>query len=871
LVVSGLSDRLRTALADRYTIERELGRGGMAIVYLAEDLKHRRKVALKVLRPELAASLGAERFLREITTAAQLTHPNILPVHDSGDADGTLYYTMPYVDGESLRDRLNREKQLPIEDALQITKEVADALGYAHEQGIIHRDIKPENILFQGGHALVADFGIARAVSAAGAETLTETGLAVGTPAYMSPEQGVGSGELDGRSDLYSLGCVLYEMLSGDAPYMASTPQAVIAKKLSEPTPRISVVRTAIPPAVEAALERALAKTPADRYRTALEFVEALDTEAAPRRPRRLVAGATFVAVVVVVGGTLGWWLTRPAATVLDRTLVAVVPSENRTGDASLDYLSRLAAEHVVTYAQSEQVAGFVPLDAVEAAAAEAADGDLVSSVSAQTGARLVVTGSYFLLGDTLSFRAEVLDGETGRQTHVVKPVLASRDAIGTALEQLAQRVAVHLFVELGEPQFRLMSFQWGYPTLEVMRLCREGFALNVPGSYDTALARFLEAWELDTTWVLPLAWATGPLYNMGVSHAEADSATRIVYDKREQLSESGRLAIQSSVAMYDGDWETATQYRCQAFEAEPGRSWTNSGDCSFFAVISNRPRQALWAWEESARRQEVQPLELAGSLQSLWAVHAYHLLGDYEQELNVARRFLERAEPHDLPRAEYVRLRALVGLGRLEEVRRGVETLATMAVDDVDAVSRMRGLALQLRYHGHPQVGTGALQRAAELFERGLVEDATSVVARFIRSTIHYHLEGWDAAWRELRAVDTQARAEAIDDETEIWIKGYLGLTAARLGDAESVAQVEAWLRERDRTSRYLFGLAKGYLARIAAVQGRREEAVGTLRQAFKEGLPRWQEWGNEQQWPFDFEGIADYEPYQELTRPKG
>jgi len=241
--MSDVLERLKTALADRYTIEREIGSGGMAVVYLARDEKLGREVALKVLRPELAASLGGERFLREIEIAARLTHPNILSLYDCGEADGQLYYTMPFVEGESLRDRLNREKQLSIDDVLQVTREVADALGHAHSLGIVHRDIKPENILFQGGHALVADFGIARAVTEAGAETLTETGLAIGTPAYMSPEQASGSKDIDARSDLYSLGCVLYEMLSGDAPYTASTPQALIAKKLSDPLPRVSTVR----------------------------------------------------------------------------------------------------------------------------------------------------------------------------------------------------------------------------------------------------------------------------------------------------------------------------------------------------------------------------------------------------------------------------------------------------------------------------------------------------------------------------------------------------------------------------------------------------------------------------------------------------
>jgi Tol biopolymer transport system component/tRNA A-37 threonylcarbamoyl transferase component Bud32 len=310
-------DRLTTALADRYTIERELGRGGMAVVYLARDRKLGREVALKVLRPDLAASLGSERFLREIEIAAKLTHPNILALYDCGEADGQLFYTMPFVEGESLRDRLDREKQLPIDDALQITKEVADALGHAHSLGIVHRDIKPENILFTTGHAVVADFGIARAVSEAGVATLTETGLAVGTPAYMSPEQATGTKEIDARSDLYSLGCVLYEMLSGDTPYTASTPQAVIAKKLSEPTPRVSVVRERVPMSVQVALDTVLAKTPADRFTTAAQFTEALHAvgvatlpgtqpqPAAPATRRWLLPGVVAAAVVVVIAVVL--------------------------------------------------------------------------------------------------------------------------------------------------------------------------------------------------------------------------------------------------------------------------------------------------------------------------------------------------------------------------------------------------------------------------------------------------------------------------------------------------------------------------------------------------------------------------------------
>jgi pimeloyl-ACP methyl ester carboxylesterase len=286
-------DRLRAALADRYTIQRELGRGGMATVYLAEDRKHHRPVALKVVRPELAAALGPDRFLREIELSARLTHPHILPLHDSGNADGFLYYVMPYVEGESLRDRLNREKQLAVDDALQITREVADALSYAHSRGVVHRDVKPENILLQSGHAVVADFGIARAIDQAGGERLTETGLAIGTPAYMSPEQAAGSTDLDGRSDLYSLGCVLYEMLAGQPPFTGPTVESLVHQHLAAEPSRITGIRPAVPLHVAATLERALAKTPADRFATGHQLAVALDpvlprpVAAQPAPPRR--------------------------------------------------------------------------------------------------------------------------------------------------------------------------------------------------------------------------------------------------------------------------------------------------------------------------------------------------------------------------------------------------------------------------------------------------------------------------------------------------------------------------------------------------------------------------------------------------------
>jgi Tol biopolymer transport system component len=335
--MSDLVDRLAPLVSDRYRIERELGHGGMGIVLLAHDLKHDRQVAIKALRPDIAQSVNADRFLREIRIAAQLQHANILALIDSGEVDGITYFVMPYVPGESLRERLDREKQLGMEDALQIAREVADALGYAHEHGVIHRDIKPENILLGSGHALVTDFGIARAISAVGSK-LTETGIAVGTPAYMSPEQGSGTGDLDARTDIYSLGCVLYEMLAGTPPYTGSF-HVVVSRKAVDPVPSIRAVRDTVPDRVERVVMKALAKVPADRFSTARQFADALsgdtraldmDPRASRNRRRWMLAGAAaavaFIAGMYVLIAGAPW---RSSSSALLRTLNAQLTSES--------------------------------------------------------------------------------------------------------------------------------------------------------------------------------------------------------------------------------------------------------------------------------------------------------------------------------------------------------------------------------------------------------------------------------------------------------------------------------------------------------------------------------------------------------------
>ena len=353
----GVPSGLRDALADRYTVERELGQGGMAIVYLARDLRHDRPVALKVLRPELAATLGPERFQREIHVAARLQHPHILTVHDSGEAAGQLWFTMPFVEGESLRDRLRRERQLPLDDALRIAAEAARALEYAHRQGIVHRDVKPENILLtRDGSTLVADFGIARAL--VGDDGITRTGMAIGTPAYMSPEQASGDRALDARTDLYSLASVTYEMLAGEAPWSGPSAQAIAARRLAGPPPSLRVVRPSVPAAVDDAIRRALAPIAADRFATIGQFGDALHASgerppaamAAPLRRPLPVAALALIAGLIIGGGLLFAW-GRTGARGDPRAgtpVIGVLPFDN-LGDSADAYFADGVSDDVRT------------------------------------------------------------------------------------------------------------------------------------------------------------------------------------------------------------------------------------------------------------------------------------------------------------------------------------------------------------------------------------------------------------------------------------------------------------------------------------------------------------------------------------------
>ena len=438
--------RLAATLADRYALEHELGRGGMATVYLAQDLKHDRPVALKMLHPEIAAGIGTERFLREIRLTSRLQHPHILPVFDSGAAAGHPWYTMPYVRGESLRDRLRREVQLSVETALEITRQVAFALEYAHREGVVHRDIKPENVLLSEGQALVADFGVARAVGAASEEALTGTGMALGTPAYMAPEQ-ASAGQVDGRTDVYALGCVLYEMLAGEPPFTGPTPQAIVAKRFAQPAPSVLIVRPNVPQAVDEAIRKAMAQVPADRFATAAQFAQALGASSVPHAatmhatavqgrhpPRRGLirhkATAVGALAVIGLGAAATLYLTmRPreptpgtllgAGILSQRERLLLAEFGTRQVDSSLGgvlteaFRIDLAQSPAVTLVPSVQVAEV--LSRMERPDTARLDPALAREIAVREGIKAVVTGEIARAGPQYVLSAQVIAAKDGQ------------------------------------------------------------------------------------------------------------------------------------------------------------------------------------------------------------------------------------------------------------------------------------------------------------------------------------------------------------------------------------------------------------------------------------------------------------------------
>jgi TolB-like protein/Tfp pilus assembly protein PilF/tRNA A-37 threonylcarbamoyl transferase component Bud32 len=689
-LMTQLLEQLRGAVRDRYAVDREVGRGGMATVFLAQDLKHDRRVALKVLHPVLAATLGADRFLREIQIAARLQHPHILPLYDSGQADTLLYYVMPFVEGESLRDRLNKGGYLPVEEAVKFARDVAAALEYAHRQGVVHRDIKPENVMVHEGEAVVTDFGIAKAVSAAGRESLTQTGMAVGTPAYMSPEQATGEGEPDGRTDLYSLGCVLFEMLSGSAPFTGSTVQALITKRFTEPVPSVRAARKEVSNELEQVVTRSLARDPADRFATASQVVQALES------PRIVTPHATP--------------LVSPAAA--GRKSIAVLPFADMSPQKDQDYFCEGIAEEIIN-----ALAKIQALQVASRSSAFAFKGHQdVRKVGEQLGVGTVLEGSVRKAGNRLRITAQLVNVADGyhlwseRYDRDMEDVFAIQD-------EIAQNIVKALRVMLSDEEKKAIEQA---PTADVQAYDyylrgRQFFHQFRRTGIQFARRMFERAMEIDPKYAIAHAGAADccsflyMYWDGSRANLEgADSHSRQALEFGPELAEahaSRGLALSLSKRYEESEREFATAIRLnpKLFEAHYfyGRALFQQG----------KHREAIEQYQEASR---VRPEDYQAAFLVVQSLRTLHR--DAEAEAS-QRRGIELAERHlelnpDDARALYLGAGALTQLGERE---RALEWAGRALALDPEDSGVLYNVACVYALGGQPDEAIECLEKAIQ------------------------------------------------------------------------------------------------------------------------------------------------------------
>jgi TolB-like protein/Tfp pilus assembly protein PilF/tRNA A-37 threonylcarbamoyl transferase component Bud32 len=675
--------RIRQAFADRYPVERTLGRGGMATVYLARDLKHGRQVAVKVLHPELAAGLGHERFLREIRIEAGLQHPHILPLHDSGEAlvdpndeAGLLYYVMPYVEGESLRQRLGREGRLSVAESLRIVGDVGDALAYAHARGVIHRDVKPENILLSGGHAMVADFGIAKAVEAAGDATLTEPGWGMGTPAYMSPEQ-IAGGNVDGRSDIYGLACVLYELLAGQPPFTGSNARAIFTRHQLDEVPPLGRLRSDVPQHVEEALVRALAKEPDDRFESVGQFLEALRIQhssqpvlqvapssarlPAPRSPRatsRTALVALAATGLVAIGGYLaGIGRSRAGEKGLAAS-VAVIPIEDLDGDSSQAHIAAGLTDELITDLAKIQHLKVINRHTMERFGQS---GKTPRQVAQELGVDAVVTATMQRLGDTVHLSAQITRaGEDG--TLWADSYDGTRSDLLRLQREIARSVAVQLRGPLsGEEKAGLASGSTVDPeALDLYERGRRFWNRRGKANLLQAIRLFNQALDRDPRFALAYSGQADAYVQLGYSVLAPDDA----FPKARSAAEKA-LALDSTLAephaalafvffYYDWDWTAAEREFLTAIRRNPGYATAYEWYGLYLAAMGRF--DSAQAVERTAMSLEPLSVPVAGT--AAWVMY-------YSGNVDEARRLLTIALRTDSTFAL-----GRLYLGRVEQAR---------------------------------------------------------------------------------------------------------------------------------------------------------------------------------------------------------
>jgi tetratricopeptide (TPR) repeat protein len=887
-MTSDATTRLRHALQDRYRIVRELGAGGMATVYLARDLRHDRHVAVKVLRPEFAATLGSARFLDEIRIAAQLTHPHIMPLHDSGVADGLLYYVMPFGEGESLEERIRREGVLPIREAVSAVEEILDALACAHGQDVVHRDVKPGNVLTYQGHVTIVDFGVAKAVSEAvrrDPSDMTAEGVAIGTPEYMAPEQAAADPGVDHRADLYSAGVVAYELLTGHAPFEGGTPQSILTRQITEAPLPVTHWTPSVPPALAAWVMRSLEKRPADRWQSADQMLEALreatapasaagtedaSSKSPPGRWRKMWLGSAALAVLAL--GAAAWsFFSRPALDEEARVVVDVF--ENRTGDASLDPVGYMLQDWLTDGLLQSGLLEVVPTITARQAAdfigTERGDGgarDPIAALSDETGADLVISGTLYREGDQLRIQTSVSDASDPAEVVMVAsidPVSGPDHNVTPLFDQVRERVLGYLATSLNRRLTAQVGTTDRAPTYEAYASLNRAMERYAAREYDEASELFLDAFEIDETYVVPLVYASLSLRN----HDEwerSDSVVTILESRAGELSKYQRHWVEYSRAVLDGDLEAARLSIGRAASLAPQSK--AAYNWALIAVRMGRPREA---------REALASLDPdRGSMRGIsryWhrLIEAAHQTGEHEEELELIEE-LERRYPSERS-IFFQKVWAYSALGWTENLKSVFAAAVGAGVpSDVVAV-RYRNAATDLSIHGH--------ESAAREFARLGIEYIDSrTTARGRESAFDPGAISLEARQqllyqkgRLLEVIGEPERALEIyrtllEESPDAWFfRAHAGVMLASLGRISEAMDTDRWLETLEIP--HGEGQITAWRAGIAARLGDHERATALLDQAREEGMY----WTEIHPVFHLYDALSEYEPFLEAMAPRG
>jgi serine/threonine-protein kinase len=870
-------DSIRESLAPRYDIEREIGVGGMARVYLAVEQHPHRRVAIKVLDPELSTRLLRERFIREVDLSSKLSHPHIVPIFAAGEAAGLFYYVMPYIEGESLRHRLRRERRLPVEDALHIARDVADALAFAHGQGIVHRDIKPENILLAGDHSIVADFGIARAISAAGNLTLTQTGQSIGSPGYMSPEQALGLAT-DPRSDIYSLGCVLFEMLAGEQPVPSVSDRQVHNWSALDTSPELRRSGTGTARAVKHAISRALAPMPDDRFATAAEFSASIGGAArrvpvrgwfSGRRGRRVALAGGLLAIAAV-GVTAALLLGHSDFVLNERRVVVAIA--NRSGDPSLDNIGHMAADWVTQGLAQTALVEVVPSISVmmssmaEGGAGQAGgrlDATGIRRLGRETGAGTVVAGGYYRAGDSIRFQIHIADSKDATVLRALEPIAAPVARPLEGVEVVRQRVMAALATMFDS---RLM--EWAMtasqpPNYQAYQEFIAGLDRFVQFDPPGAVHHFVRAATVDSTFRLPLIFAANAYMNIN-NFAAAESLGRSVLPYAGQLAPLDRAYLNWVLAICRGDAVEAFRASRAMVSLAPGSEaqYLVAND----AMALNRPADAVEALTALGPDR--------GFTRGWWIywdnlAWAYHMLGDHRRELKAALEGVRRFPGNlQLLTSE---ARALAALGRSERLGEVLDASEGLPSElGWTLADEMLLIAGELRAHGHPGMADSVLSRAHGWLSARGPEESRTEAHRYRVALTAYSMGRLDEAQRETEALvagplgDRRGAIGLVEPADTLDYLGLLGVIAAKRGDRDRALALERRLASIQR--RYLFGRHTMARARIRALLGDREGAVELVRESLRQGYPH----GHTLHTDDAFERLRDYEPFRDVLKPK-